>query len=85
MIVPGGCGIMRFGTSLLWLPLKWEKRRSWMSSPQWRFADFRLDPLAQRAHAPALAVVAHYALGVVRSMSHVSSMKLIRAPVGQTR
>ena len=44
MPVPGGCGIMRFGTSLLWSTPRWEKRRSWMSSPQWRFADFRLDP-----------------------------------------
>src|SRR6266540_5820579 len=27
-----------------WPTPNWEKRRSWMSSPQWRFADFRLDP-----------------------------------------
>ena len=40
----GGCGIMRFDTSLSWPTPKWKKRRSWMSSPQWRFADFRLDP-----------------------------------------
>src|ERR687884_346936 len=44
MPVQGGCGIMRFDTSLSWPTPKWEKRRSWMSSPQWRFADFHLDP-----------------------------------------
>src|SRR5919198_1375099 len=44
MLARGGCGIMRFDTSLSWLTLKWDKRRSCMSSPQWRFADFRLDP-----------------------------------------
>src|SRR5215510_14843234 len=44
MPVHGGCGIMRFDTSLLWPTPKWDMRRSWMSSPQWCFADFRLDP-----------------------------------------
>src|SRR5215510_11083502 len=44
MLVHGGCGIMRFDTSMLWPTPKWAQRRSWMSSPQWRFADFRLDP-----------------------------------------
>src|SRR5215510_14206977 len=44
MLAPGVCGIMRFGTSRSWPTPKWEQRRSWMSSPQWRFADFRLDP-----------------------------------------
>src|SRR6266446_1154017 len=40
----GGCDIMHFDTSMSWPTPKWAKRRSWMSSPQWRFADFRLDP-----------------------------------------
>src|SRR5215510_7375427 len=44
MLVHGGCGIMRFDTSMLWPTPKWAQRRSGMSSPQWRFADFRLDP-----------------------------------------
>src|SRR5437870_4121335 len=44
MLAHDGCGIMRFDTSLSWPTPTWEKRRSWMSSPQWRFADFRLDP-----------------------------------------
>src|SRR5215475_11722225 len=44
MAVHSSCGIMRFDTSLLWPTPRGEKRRSWMSSPQWRFADFRLDP-----------------------------------------
>src|SRR5262245_29299309 len=39
-----GCGIMRFDTSLSWPIPKWAQRREWMSSPQWCFADFRLDP-----------------------------------------
>ena len=42
MPVPGGCGIMRFGTSLFADP-RVEEEEAWMSSPQWRFADFRLD------------------------------------------
>src|SRR5215510_10061376 len=44
MLVHGGCGIMRFDTSMLWPTPKWAQRRSGMSSPQWRFADFCLDP-----------------------------------------
>src|SRR5262245_34713143 len=44
MAVHSSCGIMRFDTSLWWRPPKWKKRRSWMSSRQWHFADFRLDP-----------------------------------------
>src|SRR5215510_11864066 len=44
MLEHGGCGIMHFDTSVLWPLPKWTKRRSWMSSPQWHFADFRLDP-----------------------------------------
>src|SRR5262245_14862584 len=44
MAAQSPCGIMRFDTSLLWPTLKWKKRRSWMSSRQWHFADFRLDP-----------------------------------------
>src|SRR5919202_1546137 len=44
MLARGGCAIMRFDTSLPWPTLNWDKRRSCMSSPQWRFADFRLDP-----------------------------------------
>src|SRR4029453_3859972 len=44
MLAQGGCGIMRVDTSLSWLPPTWKKRRAWMSSPQWRFADFHLRP-----------------------------------------
>src|SRR5262245_27904919 len=44
MAAQSPCGIMRFDTSLLWPTLKWKKRRAWMSSRQWHFADFRLDP-----------------------------------------
>src|SRR5215510_6107428 len=44
MLEHGGCGIMHFDTSVLWPLPKWTKRGSWMSSPQWHFADFRLDP-----------------------------------------
>src|SRR6266705_2418200 len=44
MLAPDGCGMMCFDTSLSWPIPKWAQRRSWMSSRQWRFADFRLDP-----------------------------------------
>src|SRR5262245_18171969 len=44
MAAQSSCGIMRFDTSLLWPTLKSKKRRSWLSSRQWHFADFRLDP-----------------------------------------
>src|SRR5919108_6017507 len=44
MLAPDGCGMMRFVTSRAWPLLKWAQRRECMSSPQWRFADFRLDP-----------------------------------------
>src|SRR5437763_9759015 len=44
MLVPGGCGIMRFDTSLQWPTPTWKQRREGMSFRQWRFADFRLDP-----------------------------------------
>src|SRR5215510_294107 len=44
MAACSSCGIIRFDTSLSWSTPKWKKRRSGMSSPQWHFADFRLDP-----------------------------------------
>src|ERR671930_1845787 len=44
MLAPSGCGIMRFDTSLSWPLPKGAQRREGMASPQWCFADFRLDP-----------------------------------------